>query len=129
MTTTSRLSTHAFELTANDLQVLKDYALEAPHEWRLLLERLIEVAEDEHDYDELDIELQDLRDEHDDLKKAAKEAYETAQKHFKTFHKLLDKTLGEGPSKLRDQFESLEGRITVLLEEMVAKKTEETKPT
>ncbi len=45
--TTSFISQCAGDLRDNDLQALKDYALEAPWEWRKLFEALIEVVEDE----------------------------------------------------------------------------------
>ena len=43
--TASILSHCSGELTRFDIQVLKDYALEAPWEWRKLFESLIELAE------------------------------------------------------------------------------------
>lgn len=45
--TTAVLSEYAGELTGNDLQALKDYALEAPWAWRKVFESLIEIAEDD----------------------------------------------------------------------------------
>jgi rRNA maturation endonuclease Nob1 len=44
--TTSVLMTHTRGyLSEADLQVVKDYAIEAPWEWRIALEKLVEIAE------------------------------------------------------------------------------------
>lgn len=120
--TTSRLSTHAFELTANDLQVLADYAIEAPHEWRLLLERVIEIVEAEHEYAELEQKHLDLRDEHEDLKKALKTARDLMARRFFGFRLLIDKTLGPGPSQLRDQFIEVEEYVLDSIDELLEPK-------
>ncbi len=42
--TTSVLSARADNLSGHDLQVLRDYALNAPWEWRKALDALVEVA-------------------------------------------------------------------------------------
>jgi hypothetical protein len=44
-----------------DLQVLRDYALEAPWEWRVTLERLIEAADEEAREEELEAKLDDWK--------------------------------------------------------------------
>lgn len=44
--TTSVLTTHIpGSLLEKDLQVLRDYALDAPYEWRMAFDELIEMAE------------------------------------------------------------------------------------
>lgn len=124
MTTTSRLSTHAFELTPNDLQVLADYALEAPHEWRLVLERVIEIAQAEHDYKDLEAELHDLRDEYQELKNDLKNARASFANKFRAYRLLLDKMLGDGPSQLRDQFLVTEEHVLDKVDELLEPKSD-----
>src|SRR6266571_5024209 len=72
--TTSILNTHTRGcLTDFDLQVLRDYALEAPWEWRMVLEQLIEdakTAERVEESEDTVIELRDaLKDHSDELEK------------------------------------------------------------
>jgi hypothetical protein len=49
--TTSKLLSNTPEINEHDLQVVKDYALEAPWEWRMVLEAMVSIAE-KHLYDD-----------------------------------------------------------------------------
>lgn len=65
--TTSILMTHTQSLNGFDLQVLRDYAVEAPWEWRIAFEQLLELATAGQ---EAESHLNDI----DDLKDDANEA-------------------------------------------------------
>lgn len=58
MTTAVLMTATRSDLTRYDLDVIRDFAREAPWEWRIALEALVEIAEkydDQRDYaDELD---------------------------------------------------------------------------
>lgn len=105
--TTSRLSTHAFELTSNDLQALRDYALEAPFEWRKALLALVEHAEEVP----VDV-LEDLRGRLEDAHEEIEAQKNMFISEIDTLLAHLDITLGTGPSELRSRVEQL--RETVL---------------
>ncbi len=60
--TTSKLNTFTREFSDFDLQVLKDFALEAPYEWRLMFDQLIECADDSRKIDKVQEELDALKD-------------------------------------------------------------------
>lgn len=60
--TTSILNTFTREFSEYDLQVLKDFALEAPYEWRLMFEQLIECANDSRSAQKVEDELNALKD-------------------------------------------------------------------
>lgn len=59
--TTSTLMTYGGEFNEYDLQVLRDFALEAPFEWRKAFERLIAAAEEEAREEELEAERDELK--------------------------------------------------------------------
>jgi chromatin segregation and condensation protein Rec8/ScpA/Scc1 (kleisin family) len=72
MTTTSVLMTHGRYFNNHDLQVLRDYALEAPWEWRMLFEQLADAAEDAEDVEDAE-ELQAKVEAYEAQLKSAKE--------------------------------------------------------
>jgi len=72
--TTTILSNHASELRGVDLQALRDFALEAPWEWRKVLEALTDLAEAADGLDAED--LAELSAENDRLNKELKEKLE-----------------------------------------------------
>lgn len=59
--TTSLLNTHGRYLNDHDLQVLRDYALEAPFVWRMALEQLIQYAEEGKEADKYEAERDEAR--------------------------------------------------------------------
>lgn len=59
--TSSTLLTHGKYLNDHDLQVLRDYALEAPFEWRMALEQLIEAAHRDRDVEKFEADNENLR--------------------------------------------------------------------
>lgn len=85
--TTSILSPLSNELRGIDLQTLRDFALEAPYEWRKAFESLIEAAENDRDVDEV---KNDLTDELVVLREACADAAKEIRTEMKTF---LDKKL------------------------------------
>jgi len=79
--TTSILSHLSAELHPNDLQTLKDFALDAPWEWQQALRALVEIAEQAQDHedakDEAEGELANLREKAKDVIKEIKAEMET----------------------------------------------------
>jgi hypothetical protein len=84
--TTSMLNTHVRDsLCEHDIQVLRDYALEAPWEWRVLFEELADIAEANDKVEkERDAALtlaEESKETCKDLKAAVKNATEKMLKH------------------------------------------------
>jgi predicted RNase H-like nuclease (RuvC/YqgF family) len=76
--TTTILSNYASELRGIDLQALRDFALEAPWEWRKVLEALTDLAEsvgglDGEDLAELGAENERLAKEAEELREKVEE--------------------------------------------------------
>ena len=81
--TTSLLMTNTREpLCANDLQVIRDFALESPWEWRVALESLVETAEREAGVEELELQVEGMKLDCADL---AKELEDKVQGLRKTY--------------------------------------------
>lgn len=59
--TTSILMNQGGPLNDHDLQVLRDYAIEAPWEWRKVFERLIAAADEEAREQDLEAQLVDWK--------------------------------------------------------------------
>jgi len=83
--TTSILSHLSGDLRGVDIQTLKDYALEAPYEWRKLFESIIDILEavdgmDIDDIREMSQEKADLEEELEELKESTKEAAESLER-------------------------------------------------
>lgn len=92
--TTSFLSAGAGELSGYDLQAIKDFALEAPWEWRKALTAMIEVVEDNGK------ELAKAQKKLSDLGVAVEEFIEETREEIKANPKNLVITVGTGIEKL-----------------------------
>ncbi len=92
--TTSILSACAGDLTGYDIQVLKDYAINAPWEWRKLFDSVIAVVEDNGR------ELAKTRKKLSDLGLAVDEFIEETREEIKVNPKNLVITIGTGVAKL-----------------------------
>lgn len=62
MTTTSMLMCQTRSINDHDLQVLRDFALEAPWNWRVLFETLLEELEEARERENVEQEFDDLTD-------------------------------------------------------------------
>lgn len=74
--TTSRLSPCIAELTGQDFQALRDFAIEAPWEWRQALQALCAAAEEQSDVEVVQTELDDTHAAVRDAVKEIKAAFE-----------------------------------------------------
>lgn len=104
--TISQLSPLSAELLPQDLDTLRDYALEAPWEWQQALFALIEAYEE---HDEVATELEKAEEALEDLRDAAKDAIKEIRTEiddlikmkirtegsFKAFEKVVLKTLDD----------------------------------
>lgn len=102
--TTSILSHKSNELTGFDIQVLKDFAVDAPWEWRMALEALIEVhedfQEDIRDFEGTEEAIEELRENcKDAIKEIRTEVKAFLDKKLRTnadvayMHKMVDDAL------------------------------------
>ncbi len=73
--TTTIVSPLSGELNGHDVQALRDFALEAPYEWRQLLTACADLVEDGVD----NAPLADAEEENEDLKDALENYRETAE--------------------------------------------------
>ena len=81
--TTSLLMTNTREpLCANDLQVIRDFALESPWNWRVALERLVEMAEDEAEREELELQVEGMKLDCADLAKELEDKVQGLRKVY-----------------------------------------------
>ncbi len=92
--TTSILSVHAGSLTGFDIQVLKDFALSAPYEWRRVFESLIALAEATEG-----LELKEIQD-------VVAQKEQLAEKV-----KILEESVESSDAKLAKTEERLEGLV------------------
>ncbi len=94
--TTSQLSPCSSELTGSDLQALRDFALEAPYEWRVALEALVETAEfaqeDEDEQNDERYQLQTLREACQDAVKEVRTAVAAFLFKDRKFRMAVDET-------------------------------------
>lgn len=67
-------------LSDHDLDVLRDYALEAPWEWRMALEELVDAAKQHYD-------SADLLERIDELQDSSTRSIETVRVALESFHK------------------------------------------
>ncbi len=74
--TTSILNPCAGHLHGNDLQAVRDFALEAPYEWRKALEGLCDVAEEQKDVESLEADIGYLQEAGTDAVKEIRAALE-----------------------------------------------------
>ena len=105
--TTSRLSTHAHELTESDLQTLFEFALEAPWEWRKALLALIETARRVDKTDDIQADLDFMLSEVDELQTVVDDSTDAISLALATYGAELTLVLGAGSSELRDGFKQL----------------------
>jgi esterase/lipase len=113
--TTSVLMSHTRGLTDFDLQVVRDYALEAPWAWRLALEELVECAEQsdkvEDEAQEARAKEQETQEAHKELQAAVKAAMKQMLQHVEKLEKGGNLTKGEIDSitkGIRQAFDELE---------------------
>jgi predicted component of type VI protein secretion system len=71
--TTSKLLSHVGGLNGHDLTVLRDFALEAPWEWRRALDELLDAKETVSEVDALKEELEAAKEELEELRSTMKE--------------------------------------------------------
>lgn len=93
--TTSVLSTHAHELTGHDIQCLRDFALEAPWEWKQLLTACADLVDASGNMDadgirDMVAENERLDEEVTNLKAAAEKKEEEEGGKWSTLEALQD---------------------------------------
>lgn len=98
MTTSSILSPCAGNLTGHEVQALRDFALEAPYEWRKLFEELADLVEAADGWD-----ADDLKGMHEDTDEVVKqlEQYKDALEEVRQALVELKKATDEKDANVR----------------------------
>ena len=120
--TTSILSHMAGELRPNDLQTVRDFALEAPWEWRKALEALCDDSEaleaigmtvDEvHELEEKGLKVEELEGEVERLR----EELEVAEKNVKDLKEAAEAVLAAEEGPVSGRVKTMEAAMNALQE-------------
>lgn len=118
MTTSVLLTSTPHTLNDNDLQTLRDYALEAPWEWRMAFEQLLELAELGFEVEDHIAQIENYEEAFDDAKKTIEQATTDVRRFVEQIEdKAHSNRLTKGDvddlcSSIREQLNILTGAIT-----------------
>ncbi len=82
----------------HNLQALRDFALEAPYEWRKTLEEVVELYEEQAEADDLAVRL-------DYVKDSARDLIKTLEQSLKDLLAAMDKKTDAESNALLDDYE------------------------